>query len=226
MVYSDLMKKVMLCLGLSVMSMQVSAVPITDLYNTGVDDAGNALSAFVNDTHYTITSPGGFTAKTVIEDGFPIPPWVANNANSRWIGPANNNAYGPDGGLMTFSTTFTIDNSADLSTVLISGSGAADDTIFDVKINGLSLGSLFGGFTALSSFSINTGFTTGINTLDFIVLNSTGFGNQNPTGLRIDNISGSYDLAQSVAEPGVLVLMLFGLCFMVYKKGWLDIEAV
>ena len=183
-------------------------VSITDLYDTGVDNAGNALGDNVADIHYSIIAPTGFTATTVTADGFPIPPWVANTATSRWIGTQLNDSQGPDGGEMIFRTHFTIGADADLSSVVINGLGATDDTLNDVVLNGLSLGSLFSGFGSLTSFSITSGFTTGLNTLDFLVQNSSGFA-VNPTGLRIQGINGSYET--TVPEPSTLALIALGM---------------
>ena len=60
------------------------AVDITDLFNTGVDNAGTPLSAGSTDPHYTMTVNNfgsGSTTSFVIN---PNGAWV-NNANSRWI---------------------------------------------------------------------------------------------------------------------------------------------
>lgn len=207
---------------IAMVTVTTEAVLITDLYNTGVDATGNVLSDYGIDTHYSITSPTGYIATAVPVDGYPIgtPWWVANSSQSRWIGPAspsNSNSYGPDGGLMTFSTSFSIANEADLSSVQVSGLIAADDTVSDVLLNGTSFGSIFSGFTTLQPFSLTSGFRAGTNTLDFVVQNSTGFGNANPTGLRIEDLSGSYDLTTPIPVPSSLILLSLGLsgtCFI------------
>ena len=86
------------------------AAPIL-VCNTG-QAAGcvGVLGGNVTDPNYTIISgmiPGA--AKPVIADGFPIPPWVANDGNSRWIGPfaTDDDANGPIGSY-TYRTTFSL----------------------------------------------------------------------------------------------------------------------
>ena len=190
------------------------AIPITDLYNTGVDNNGNALGDLVADPHYSITSPTRYTATTVAEDGYPIStrgPWISNTSTSRWIGPDTNNATAAPNLNMGYITTFTLAANADLSTVQITGLGAADDRLDDVLLNGNSLGRLFAGFRNLTPFSITSGFVSGVNTLEFIVHNSRAGG---PTGLRIQDITGSYQLAASVPEPGLPLLITGGLLLM------------
>lgn len=192
-------------------------VTITDLFNTGVDNAGNAVGSSVADSHYSIVNPG-FTATTVATGVWPLSPgpWVANNSTSRWIGTQNTSSHAPDGASLTFRTTFTIGTNADLTTVLISGSGAADNSNTDTILNGVSLGSLLGGFTPLKAFTISNYFILGTNTLDFVILNAC-CAPTNPVGLRIDGISGSYmtvannGQTTNVPEPSVFALFALGL---------------
>jgi hypothetical protein len=135
-------------------------------------------------------------------NGYPIGPWAANNSGSRWIDPQNVEAVGPVGTYI-YETTFTLSQNANLSTALITGPGSLDDTMTDVVINANSLGSLGLVWAHLRSFTIDSGFVTGFNTLEFVVYNSGG-----PTGLRIDKIAGSYE---TVREPTVLALIGQGL---------------
>ena len=169
-------------------SFNANSAVITDLFNTGVDNAGNALSGnVVADSHYDITAHSAFGVSLLgdaftVGSGFPIGPWVGNSSDSRWIGTGQNSSNGPL--TLTFSTTFTLGLDADLSSVSISALGGVDDVLTGIDLNGISTGVNFSGFTSLTSFSINSGFVHGINTLDFNVLNSGG----GPTGLRIKNI--------------------------------------
>src|SRR5262249_20830562 len=67
-------------------------VLVPGVFNTGVDDSGNALPDGSTDTHYKlVVNPDGTGDMPLVENSgvFPIVngPWVANNAGSKWIGP-------------------------------------------------------------------------------------------------------------------------------------------
>src|SRR5262249_16915229 len=76
--------------------LSVVGVRISGLFNTGVDDAGVALADGAVDPHYLLIVnpdiPGSTDA--VVHDStiFPIVngPWVANNAQGKWISPQLN----------------------------------------------------------------------------------------------------------------------------------------
>ena len=203
--------------ALGVMTPQAAkAIAIQGLYNTGVDSLGNALPDNTLDPHYALTSqpsPFSVTASTVSQ-GYPLSPngpWVADSANSRWIGtqldaPVGNYVY---------QTTFDLPTNTDLSSVLLTGEWATDNQ-GEIFLNGNSTNNVLGlaDFQSLNFFTINSGFQNGINTLDYIVTNSaTGGGG--PTGLRVANISGNYDVTAVPWETDTLSLIgsttIFGL---------------
>ncbi len=159
------------------------------LFNTGVDNAGNVLGDSVDDPHYTILSqPGGgsLTDVTVLDDDFPIPPWVANEPDSRWIGPNAGDAVGPAGNY-TYRTTFDLTGlDFDNLVFAITGRWASDNQGTDILLNGVSTGQKNVEFTGYSQFTVSAGFVPGLNTLDFVVNNAAA--NPSPTGLRVDDI--------------------------------------
>ncbi len=111
--------------------------------------------------------------------------WIANTQTARWIGPNTASATGPVGDY-SYKTTFTLPN---FSEALIVGQLSVDDRITDILVNGVSVGNPvpLSSWTNISRFSISTGFVVGTNTIEF-KLHSIG----GPTGLQIDNISGTY----------------------------------
>src|SRR3954465_12954728 len=124
-----------------------SAVAIT-VCNTG-QPAGcsGTLADLANDPNYTIISgPTGCPGNTRVVDStqFPIPPWIADDANSKWISSANADIHGNDGSgpnttPYVYRTTFNL-TGFDLASVTISGNWATDDIGTDILINGFSTG--------------------------------------------------------------------------------------
>ena len=199
------------------LAVSAQASPIT-IFNTGVDFSGIPLAdGTVPDPHYSlVSSPGGTNAIVVLTSagGFPINgPWIGDDSISAWIRPDNL----PDGnvtdpvGEYEFETTFDL-SGLDPSTAELIGNWATDNYGLKILINGLSTGNTAGnpagvdGYHSWSSFTIDSGFVAGLNTLDFIVENASGT-TGNPVGLRVE-ISGTAD---SVPEPASLMLLGAGL---------------
>ncbi len=163
--------------------MQAVAHSITGLFNTGVNASGTPLGDQVLDPHYTlITNPdsAGSETYTSLDDGFPIPPWIGNNATSRWITVRSDDgdSFGNPGDYV-YRTTFTpfgIDTT-------VYGLVAADDALEDLLVNGRSVG--LGSGIAFQSWKLfRLDLTATDDTLDFRVGN--GGSTANPTGLRAE----------------------------------------
>jgi hypothetical protein len=197
-------------LGLLVMP-PLAAAPIPGLFTTGVNDSGNALPLGSPDSHYTILETN--TNPFVLTD---IPPiYVDNSSVSQWIWEKSNGQ--PTNVTRTFRTTFNL-TGFNPSTALISGLWAADNVGVDILINGISTGNkikplpqnLFSSFAGFTDFSITEGFISGLNTLDFIVLDKGVI-----SGFHVGEISGTADISESVPEPtatlGLLALGTIGL---------------
>jgi hypothetical protein len=165
---------------------------ITDLFNTVLDAQGNLLGDNVDDPNYELTAdPSGLGDATVTDDGYPVPPWILNDTDSRWIGVADGDDSKADDGVFTYQTTFTLPSNTDLSTVAITGDWATDNAGLDIRINGISTGQTDSDeYRVLADFAIDSGFVTGVNTIEFDVRNHD---EDNPTGLRVDNMEGSFD---------------------------------
>ena len=187
------------------------AVPIAGLRNTGLDGSGNYLATSALDGNYTVvSSPSGpFTPAAVDDTVYPFPAfWVANNSPfSRWIGTSAVNSDGPLGNYL-YRTTFSLP--ANAANVMISGLWGTDDPGLDILINGSSTGQTSAGFSSLVGFSVTSGFNVGLNTLDFLVAQVGG----GPTGLRVDDIRGKYD----VPEPASLLLAALGMGGMCMRR--------
>ena len=165
---------------------------------------GEGLPTGVVDPNFTIVSapsgatvnPGGATAT--------IPPvaspaYIAASAGTQWIGPNSDNGTQQPTGNYDFRTTFSLAG-FDPSTAQITGVVAADNKVADIQLNGVSLGISGGSMNSLLNYTIKTGFSSGTNTLDFIVNNDSTGG---PTALLVSE-SGT----AAVPEPSALAVFV------------------
>jgi HYR domain-containing protein len=175
------------------------------IYNTGVGDDGLVLAPGSNDPHYRLVSrPAGAPIQAVVAFGHDA--YVANDpvgsAGSSWLCQSTFCDDFHDGGDYTYRTSFDL-TGLDPATASLTMSFAVDDTILDVRLNGVSTGISGGQFVAFGpQFAVSAGFTSGVNTLDFIVFNA---GNANPTGFRC-RISGTANPSQTADETAPSIL--------------------
>ena len=185
------------------------AIPVDTFYNTGVDNTQTVLTNYATETHYAIAStPGGATRTARVAtsaNGFPIPPWLADNSVSAWIGPNTDSALDGAVGVYDYRTTFDL-TGFDATTAALNGQWAADNAGVDIVINGVSTGQTVADFTAFNSFSVASGFINGRNTIDFLVRNDGG-----PTGLRVEGALTADAVVASVPEPMSLAILGIGL---------------
>jgi len=173
------------------------------VFNTGVDANGDALGDEVLDSHWTLTSSpdttyNGPETYTVKSNEFPIPPWLANTSDSMWICPRQD-ATQVDPGTYVYQLEFDL-TSYDPDSAEINGQYASDDSLSNVKINGVSTGINGVMFDTWHSFSISSGFAAGINTLEFLVGN--GSSSPNPSGLRVEQTLTVNPLPPKASNPG------------------------
>ena len=183
------------------------------LSNTGLGAEGSA------EPNYTLTSSPCASAScggvfVAITDGYPIPPWIANNAASKWIKPQGGAVDDDPDGDYTYRTTFDL-TGLDPTTASITGQWATDNAGGDILVNGISTGYATGiqSYLAFSAFSISGGFVAGLNTLDFLVNNDPCPCN-NPSGLRVE-MTGT---AAAVPEPSTLLLMGAGVLVLLGRS--------
>ena len=168
-----------------------TSAPVPNLYDTGVNDAHVPLADGAVDPHYSLVAspdpanPGpNARAAAPIASGY----WVANNAFSRWIAPATNEAY--PGGTDHPSGAYTYRLWVDLtgfvpSSVIIGGNWAADNSA-RIYVNEQDTGQTTSSYSPLLPFSLFGHFGFGLNMIDFVVTNGGG-----PTGLRVEGLHGS-----------------------------------
>jgi len=186
----------------------VHAVPIPGLFNTGVDNANAPLAGSSVDPHYTLIAsadPAFPGPGAIVASAIPATYWFANSATSKWIAPAADENYPAlgtphPGGDYTYRLSFDL-TGIDFSTASITGTWGVDNS-GAIRLNGAATGIGSPSYNPLIPFTIGSGFHAGINDLDFIVTNQAASGS-NPTGLRVDGLSGSGTATVGVT-PGLL----------------------
>jgi len=138
-----------------------------------------------------------------------------DTATAEWINPTSFPV-----GTYIYQETFNLSASDILSTAQISGIGKADDYLQFIYLNGVKVftgaktNNAWSSNTANAGFVINSGFQTGLNTLDFVVPNLSG-----PTALFVQINSATVSI---VPEPSTVAVYVLGslalLGFVVRKK--------
>jgi hypothetical protein len=181
----------------------VRAAPV--IFNTGVDDSGIVLSGGAPDPHYIMSYTGAFTAPAVSVIQPPYSAWITPPAGSAWIGSTTS----PPPGEYRYRLIFDLPGLVYLNFVIF-GKWASDNTS-KIFLNGSdTLMETPGGsaFSVLHDFTLQTGFQSGVNTLDFIVTNVGVAASDNPTGLLVADL-------RAVPIPGAVWLFCSGLICLV-----------
>jgi hypothetical protein len=165
----------------SVAQVTVGAVP-TGLFNTGLDTNGILSTGNIADPHWTLfrsADPAYLGPDTFIfEYSNPIQFASANgnfsptNGVSMWMGAGGNSGGSPvtsPAGQYVYRARFLLD-SADPTTVTMSGNLWVNGSISNILVNGKSTGITLapGGTLYVATFSITNGFVQGWNTVDFV----------------------------------------------------------
>lgn len=176
--------------------------------STGFDEASKILIANgAPDDDYRVTGPNGSgindVAATAAPEPLPIPTWLVNSINSRWVGLAAADSSGIPG-TYRYRVSVVLPVTFEAARGILSGGVSADDTIDDVLVNGLSTGFTAADPTKLTLFPVDAGqglFRTGANSIEFVVSNFEA----GSTGLRVD---AEVLLGPEIPEPAVTVFSL------------------
>ena len=113
-------------------------------------------------------------------------PSAGNNGTSKWIRPVGGTPSADPSGQYVYRLSFSVTD-AESQTAIITGRWATDDTGIDILINGISTGNHTSQIGIYSTFIVARGFKSGINTLDFVVVNQDcGLCTINPVALRVE----------------------------------------
>ena len=183
-------------LSLGAGSAAAQVVSIDGLYTTGVKNNGNLLKSNRQDSHYVVTdsSAGSTYTGSAYTVTTPASGWMAEPSDAQWIIAPNGAKNGKDttrpAATYDYTLTFDMPAGAQLSSVSITGTGAADDTA-TIYVNGtLVSGQTLSSWSSANSFALNSGnaaFVSGANSITFRVNNSGG----GATGLMITGFSGT-----------------------------------
>jgi hypothetical protein len=190
---------------LAALSAGAFAAPITTLFNTGVNASGVLLPAGNGqvDPHYTILSGPGISSPISAVTYF-NGAYGADGPNSRWISASSGGGSGA--GTYVFQTTFDLTGFIP-STASITVRCGTDNGLNSVTLNGAGVTGDCDGFNPFPSgtFTISSGFTTGVNTLQFSVQDAGP-----PMAFRAEYTSDVQPLS-AVPEPATFALLAGGL---------------
>jgi hypothetical protein len=183
-----------------------------------MDNSGNPLPPGSVDPHYSLDSydlngnPMAFGPSAYVSQNNPSSPpfnWSNNTSTGVWISAQSDQLGFNIPGFYVYTTTFDL-TGYNPSTASLTGQISADNQITDIILNGISVGTTAipsgggGGFllpmgsdriafNSMHNFSINSGFVSGVNTLQIVVINwfDPIYNVAGPTGLIITNLVGS-----------------------------------
>ncbi len=165
------------------------------VYKTGETSSGTYASKGSIDPHYTAIG----VSSVFIENSNPGV-WIAPDTTAQYIGPDS---------LYTLDYDVSFDLTGyDPNSVVINGKWSADNVGNNITVNGHSTGDTAQGFSGFTSFTLNSGFKSGVNTIDFSWTNQGG-----PGGLLVEFTSISGNAASSTPEPSTLAIGALGLAF-------------
>jgi hypothetical protein len=176
---------------------------VITVFGTGVAANGSLLPSGTADPHYQLISYPGQVGNAIAAaysfDSLPSV-YLPNGPSSKWISPSNPFGNSP-GGVYIYRTTFDL-SGYNPAAATLTGRIASDNEA-RIILNGADTGITTPniGYSSFVSFSLTTGFASGVNTLD-IRVNNDSFVSFNPTALRLD-LSGTV----VVPEPSTLLLM-------------------
>jgi len=180
---------------------------VSGLYNTGVNEYGNVLDPGEKEQHYIIKSyPSNYISPpsaTVMSPAYNYY-HPTDNDNAAWIGPSSK----PTHELARVYTYTILSNLTGYNpnSAKITGDWAIDNWgevyLNDEFITSRGEDTNYEQFGSLESFTIDSNFVPGINTLQFVVHNWGSY--SSPTGLLVANLELT---ANPVPLPGAIWLM-------------------
>jgi hypothetical protein len=173
--------------GLVGIAAAARADDVPGVYATGVSEAGVVVVAGTADPHWNLVEAA--------DTNLPLPnaaivatndrAHLANDAvgatGSSWVATTSYTGAWVPAGRYAFETTIDL-TGFESSTAVFAGRLASDNSVIDLVVNGVSLGSAGGAFNRWTDFQIDSELVDGANTFTFVVQNfSVG-----PMGFRVE----------------------------------------
>ena len=186
------------------------------VHNTGVDASDALVAPGAQAAFWTLlTAPAGATETTGSATfRFRHPFYAPDTSTSAWV---SMNANGDASVVGFYVYQLLVDlTGLDPSTAMITGQFGTDNAGF-IRVNGgpneATLGS--GDFGTLTSFTLDSGFISGINSIQ-VGVNNEG----NPTAFHVQFASATADAVGGAAlpEPGSLLLLGFSLASLAFVR--------
>ncbi len=168
---------------------QVATVTVgglfTDVFNTGLDSHRALLAGGTVDPHWQLNQSAdpAYPGPNAYVITAPLGNYATNGPNSQWITPGDGANIAA--GTFVYRTTFLLDT-VDPTHAQLTGSWSSDNQGLNMILNGTNMNITNpGATTSLTPFTITNGFVAGFNTLDCVITNLAGGGN-NPSAIRVE----------------------------------------
>jgi len=153
---------------------------------TGLNADGSLATQGGFEANWVLVQNGNDNVNDFVASNIASLDYAADTSSSQWIGPAADLHQSFPDDTYGYSTTFDL-GGLDATTAQLSGSFAGDDTV-EIFLNGhFVVGCYSDCWVSFTSFSVSTGFVSGLNTLQAVVVNEGG-----ATGLQL-SVSGTAD---------------------------------
>lgn len=174
------------------------------VHNTGVDNSDVLVSAGAQTSFWTLLSAPGGATEAAGSNAFRYfnGAYAPDSASSAWVSP-NASGNASVGGLYVYQLLVDL-TGIDPATVVITGQFSTDNDGF-IRLNGGAsvATSPFAGFGSLTSFTLNSGFVDGTNSIE-VGVNNGG----NPTAFRVEFSSATGTPVPVPTMPDTLLLIL------------------
>ena len=174
---------------------------ISSLFNTGIAPDGTLAAPGTSDPHYTNVTNG---IPAVVQNGHPA--WLGPDGFSQWTGLTGSGSDSTVAGQFTWRTTANLSGYV-LASVDAKLYVAADNSVDNVLLNGVSKGITAGGFAGYFGPFPVTGWAAGANTIDFVWSNAGP--DPNPGGFRAKWDATAQPLLAKTALPSNPVTTYF-----------------